>query len=103
MDFSPTRGHEQAGRRPALIVSVDRFNRGQARLLMVMPLTTRARAIRTHVEVDPPDGGVRARSFVMCENLRSVSTDRLVEGPWGLVSAAVLAAVETNLSLLLGL
>ncbi len=29
-DLNPTRGHEQAGRRPVLVVSEDLFNRGPA-------------------------------------------------------------------------
>ncbi len=42
-------------------------------------------------------------SFLMCENLRSVSVDRLVDPRWGSVSAPVLVAVEERLRLLLGL
>ena len=103
VDFSPTRGHEQAGRRPALVVSVDPFNRGLAGLVFVVPMTTRERRVPTHVEVAPPDGGVRARSFVRCEDLRPVAAERLVDGPYGRVSAGVLAQVEDRLRLLLGL
>ncbi len=103
VDFSPTRGHEQAGRRPALVISVDRFNRGLSGLVMVVPMTTRQRGIPTHVAIEPPDGGVRLQSFVKCEDLRSVSVERLIEGAWGSVSTSVLTAVEERLRLLLGL
>ena len=34
IDLNPTRGREQAGRRPALIVSVDEFNSGYAGLVV---------------------------------------------------------------------
>lgn len=103
VDFSPTRGREQAGRRPALVVSVDPFNLGRSGLVLVVPMTTRERRLPTHVKVAPPEGGVRATSFLMCENLRSVSVDRLVDPRWGSVSAPVLVAVEERLRLLLGL
>src|SRR3990170_1190644 len=38
-DLSPVRGHEQAGRRPALIVSDTVFNQGPAGLVIVLPIT----------------------------------------------------------------
>ena len=38
-DLNPTGGHEQAGKRPVLIVSTDTFNHGAADLLFVLPLT----------------------------------------------------------------
>lgn len=101
-DFDPIRGHEQGGRRPALIVSVDQFNHGPAGLVVVLPLTTRARGIPSHVPVDPPEGGVTARSFVKCEDVRSISRARLSRR-WGAVSAATLAATEDRLRILLGL
>ena len=103
VDFSPTRGHEQAGRRPALVISVDRFNRGLSGLVMVIPMTSRQRGIPTHVAIQPPDGGVRTQSFAKCEDLRSVSTERLIDGAWSSVSRSVLNAVEERLRLLLGL
>lgn len=101
-DFDPIRGHEQGGRRPALIVSVDQFNHGPAGLVVVLPLTTRARRIPSHVPVDPPEGGVTARSFVKCEDVRSISRARLSQR-WGTVSTATLTAAEDRLRILLGL
>ena len=43
----------QAGlQRPALIVSVDELNKSAAELVIVVPLTSREKRIRSHVEVD---------------------------------------------------
>lgn len=42
VDLSPTRGREQAGMRPALVLAVDKFNHGPADLVIVVPLTNRA-------------------------------------------------------------
>lgn len=103
IDFDPTRGYGPAGRRPALIISDDRLNRGRAGFVYVIPLTTQERGLPTHVPVSAPEGGARTPSFVKCEDLRSVSTDRLIEGPWGAISLATLAAVEERIRLLLGL
>jgi mRNA interferase MazF len=101
-DLNPTRGHEQAGTRPVVIVSTDTFNRGPANLVMVLPLTTRARGIPLHVPVQPPEGGVRERSYIMCEAIRSIAQERLIER-WGKLSTQTLAQVADRLSILLEL
>ncbi len=102
VDLNPTRGHEQAGSRPALVVSVDVFNQGPAGLTVVVPLTTRDKRIPLHVEIGPPQGGLRHRSFAKCEDIRSVSTERLATR-LGAVSDAVVRQVEDRLRILLGL
>ncbi len=102
MDFDPIIGHEQAGRRPGLIVSADLLNESPAELVMTVPLTTTHRRVRSHVEVDPPEGGLRRRSFIMCENLRSVSKQRLIRR-FGTLTPATMRAVEDRLRILLDL
>jgi mRNA interferase MazF len=101
-DLDPIRGHEQGGRRPCLVVSVDPFNQGPADLVIVLPITTRDRRIPFHVRADPPEGGLRAPSFIKCEDVRSISRDRL-SSRYGVVSPATLAAVEDRLRLMLNL
>lgn len=100
-DLNPSRGHEQTGERPVLIVSANPFNQSPAGLVIAVPLTTRERGIPTHVEVRPPDGGLRDVSFAMCEQLRTLAADRLASRPFGSVSPAVLRSVEDRLRLLL--
>ena len=100
-DLNPYRGHEQTGERPVLIVSADPFNQSPAGLVIAVPFTTRERDIPTHVEVRPPDGGLRDVSFAMCEQLRTLAADRLASRPFGSVSPAVLRSVEDRLRLLL--
>lgn len=102
VDLNPTRGHEQAGRRPGLVISVDRFNHGPSGLVVLIPLTTRAKGIPFHVRIDPPEGGVKEVSFVKCEDVRSVSKQRLSES-WGRVTEAILQRIEDRLRILLGL
>jgi mRNA interferase MazF len=102
VELDPTRGHEQRGTRPALVVSTDQFNNGPAGLVVVAPMTTRDRNIPLRVPIDPPEGGVRERCFVMCEMARSVSTDRLIR-QWGTVERATLAMVADRLRILLEL
>ncbi len=99
-DFGAPRGHEQGGVRPALIVSDDLFNAGPADLVVALPITTKGKGVVYHVEVLPPEGGLKAVSYIKCEDVRSISTDRLLRR-WGNVSAATLAAVEDRLRMLL--
>jgi mRNA interferase MazF len=103
VDLDPTRGHEQAGRRPALVISADGLNRSRAGVVVVVPMTTRTRSIPSHVEVSPPDGGVHETSYVRCEDIRSVAVRRLVDGPFGVVSPEVMGRVEETMRFLLEL
>ncbi len=103
VDLEPIRGHEQGGRRPALIVSTEVINRSRARLVIALAITTRERALPTRVRVEPPEGGLRETSFICCEHIRSVSTERLGDRPFGTVSIATLDQVDDILHVLLGL
>jgi len=100
VDLNPIQGREQAGRRPALIISVNQFNHGPAELVILLPMTTKNKRIPLHVEIHPPEAGLRERSFVKCEDIRSVSTERLVERI-GCASRETLDAVEDRLRILL--
>lgn len=101
-DLNPVRGHEQAGRRPVLVVSVDAFNQSRADLVVVIPITSTLRPIPFHVVVQPPEGGLTNPSALLCEAVRSISKDRLVTR-WGTVSAATISQVEDRLRILLHL
>ncbi len=101
-DLNPIRGHEQAGRRPVLIVSADLFNQGPADLVIVCPLTSTLRGIPSHVLVQPPEGGLRNPSVIMCEAIRSITKEQLIE-PWGMVTANTMAEVADRIAILLGL
>ena len=101
-DLDPTRGHEQAGNRPCLVVSADTFNAGPSGLVIILPLTTRAKGIRSHVPLTPPEGGVRKPSFIKCEDVRSVAVERL-DMRLGVVSASTMQAVEFCVRVLMDL
>lgn len=66
--FDPQSGHEQRGRRPALVVSNTLFNE-QTGLAMVCPLTSTDRGYPFHVPViKNPD----VSGFVMVEQVKSI-------------------------------
>lgn len=102
VDLGPTRGHEQRGKRPALVVSADMFNEGPAGIVVVVPMTTTDRRVPLHVALDPPNGGVRHRSFAMCEMVRSISTERLGTR-CGLVDRETMSELDDRLRVLLEL
>jgi mRNA interferase MazF len=102
IDLAPTVGREQTGVRPALVVSVDKFNHGPADLVIVLPITFRNRNQPIHVPVKPPEGGVSMLSFVKCEDIRSVSKQRLKQF-YGTISAHTMAEVERRIRILLNL
>lgn len=102
VDLNPVRGREQAGTRPGLIVSADPFNHGPAGLVILVPITTRERAVPFHVRLEAGEGGLRETSFAKCEDVRSVSVERLVRR-LGSVGATLLAEVEDRLRILLNL
>lgn len=101
-DLDPTRGREQAGRRPVLVVSETLFNQGPAGLVIVLPMTSTLRGVPSHVPVSPPEGGVRKATAILCEAVRSVSVERLVVR-WGAVAPRTMTAVEDRLRILLRL
>ncbi len=101
-DLNPTRGREQKGRRPVLIISEDIFNRGPAELVIILPVTSTHRGIPSHVPIKPPEGGLKTGSFVLCEAVRSISKNRLLYR-LGTVNVSTLAEIEDRLRILMGL
>jgi mRNA interferase MazF len=100
VSLDPTKGREQKGTRPAIVVSHNSFNRSVAELVVVVPLTTTYRGIPMHVRIDPPEGGVKNSSFAKIEDVRSVSKERLLKR-WGSVSPKTMAEVADRLRILL--
>jgi mRNA interferase MazF len=68
VSLDPGSGHEQRGRRPALVVSNDLFNRHTG-LCVVCPVTGTRRDFPFHVEI-PAGRGVTG--FVMVEQVKSI-------------------------------
>jgi mRNA interferase MazF len=78
VDFGDPVGREQAGRRPAVVVSADPLNEGPAGVVIVVPLTSSRRGLPSHVEVEPGESGLDRASYAKCEDLKSISERRLV-------------------------
>jgi mRNA interferase MazF len=102
VNLNPTIGREQSGIRPALVVSANRFNRSLAELVVVVPLTSKSKGIPYHVQIRPPEGGIKTTSYIKPEDVRSISKQRFVR-QWGNVSAATMTEVADMLRVTLDL
>ena len=68
LTFDPQSGHEQKGRRPALVISNDLFNQ-KTGLAFVCPITNTNRKIPFHLRI--PESCVLS-GFVMVDQIKSV-------------------------------
>lgn len=104
VNWSPGRGSEQLGRRPALVIQTDAANSNpRYPNTIVLPLSTKGIQVTTHVQVKPDSlNGLRGISWVKCEQVLTVSKDRL-ETRWGTLSAAHMVKVEAGLRAALAL
>src|SRR4030065_1421235 len=79
VSFDPQSGHEQKGRRPALVVSNDLFNRHTG-LAIVCPITTTHRNFPFHVALAREKN---VTGFVMVEQVKSVAFRNVMPGASG--------------------
>ncbi|RIQ26078.1 type II toxin-antitoxin system PemK/MazF family toxin [Jiangella rhizosphaerae] len=101
-DLGEPIGHEQALKRPVLIVSAQPWLESHPPVVTVLPLTRTYRQRSTHVEVEPGSSGLKATSYVKCEDIRAISPRRLGRY-FGRADDATLVTIETILRRLLAL
>jgi mRNA interferase MazF len=69
LNFSPTKGHEQSGYRPALIVSNTLYSKA-TNLTLVCPITNTKRKNKLHLSLE---GNTKnTTGFVMCDQVQAV-------------------------------
>lgn len=99
VDWSPGRGSEQTDRRPALIVQENAAsNNPNYPLTIVAAVSSQGRNFPSHVALEPtPVNGLTRRSYVKCEQIQTVSKDRLGQRI-GALDTASMRLVEAALS-----
>jgi mRNA interferase MazF len=102
VNLDPIKGREQAGTRPALVISVEPFNNSGLELIVVCPVTSKNKGFPTHVPLKPEESGLNMQSYIKTEDIRSVSVQRLIKAV-GKVSPDKLEEVEISLRRILGL
>lgn len=75
-DLDPAKGHEQAGRRPVLILSNDRFNQ-RSRTVIAMAITSEPPRVGFPFTLELAGSGLPKRSWVKITQIRTLSTERL--------------------------
>ena len=68
VSFNPQQGHEQAGYRPALVVSNDTFN-AKAHLAIVCPITNTNNSFPLHIALDER---TKTTGVILCEHIRTL-------------------------------
>jgi len=68
LDFDPQAGHEQRGKRPAIVVSNSTFNKF-TRLALVCPITSTNRGFPLHVALDHR---TKTSGVIMCEQVKAL-------------------------------
>ena len=68
IDFSPIKGHEQNGKRPALVISSKLFNQF-TNMAIVCPITSNTKVFPTHYEIKDLK---KVKGSVLCEHIRSI-------------------------------
>ncbi len=102
--FGPgTEGSEQAGQRPAVIVSHDAINTSSSVIIVVPCTTYRGRHIySSQVLLRAPDGGLTADSVALGEQVRALSKTRLLYQR-GMLSPEALTRIDRALLVALDL
>ncbi|MFN4217925.1 MAG: type II toxin-antitoxin system PemK/MazF family toxin [Candidatus Bipolaricaulia bacterium] len=103
VQLSPIVGSEQAGERPALVISPDVINE-HSPVILIVPLTSKKTEHVYPFEalIEPPEGGLAQRSKAMLTHLRGVDKRRIRE-IHGRVSAETMHRVEEALKVATGL
>lgn len=102
VDLDPTRGREQRGTRPALVISSGGYLQSVPELVVVVPLTTVDRAWRHHPQVGGPRLRLARPSCAMTEQPRTIARERIT-GTAGQVDERTMAEVDVWLRDFLGL
>lgn len=68
MDFNPQKGREQRGRRPAIVVSNNFFNR-LSNLALVCPISNTSPDFPLHVKLDDQ---TKTTGSILCQHVKSL-------------------------------
>lgn len=68
LDFNPIKGHEQAGKRPAVVISNNVFNQN-TKMVILCPITSNNKDFPTHYQLEDTKN---IHGSVLCEHVRSI-------------------------------
>ena len=97
LQFAPQAGHEQAGRRPALVVSKGSYN-GRVGLALFCPITSQVKGYPFEVEL--PEGG-KAEGVVLSDQVKSLDWRARRARKFDHVSESVMSEVAVRIKSLI--
>ena len=95
-DLNPTKGHEQAGVRPVVIISHDVFNT-KSGTVIAMAITSQPPRAGFPLTYELKSGGLPKKSWVKISQVRTISTSRL-DNKVGQVDSAELEVIIEGLN-----
>ncbi len=101
VDLNPTRGHEQAGTRPVVVMSNDVIN-GRRLVVAAVPGTRGIKLkpnLPWNVRIPAGEGGLPEETVFMAFQVRALDHSRFTGPPVGVSSQTWLARIEAALSL----
>ena len=101
VNWNPSRGSEQAGRRPALIIQNDIGNE-YSPTTIVAAISSSVKIYPINVDIKPPEGGIETPSIIKTSQILTVSKERL-EKRLGQINEQKLQEVNQALKLSLAL
>ncbi|MBC8231789.1 type II toxin-antitoxin system PemK/MazF family toxin [bacterium] len=100
--LSPVEGSEQAGERPALVLSPDVINKYSPVILVAAITSKKVDRDPFEVLITPPEGGLTHTSKILLMHIRSVDKRRLT-GFYGRITDETMRKVEDALKIATGL
>jgi mRNA interferase MazF len=97
VDFTPQAGREQAGRRPAVVLSPRTYNE-KASLAVLCPVTSHSKGYPFEVALP---AGIRMRGVILADHLKSLDWRQRNAQKAGKLPAPVLAEVRELIAVLL--
>ena len=98
LQFAPQAGHEQGGRRPALVVSPESYN-GRVGLALFCPITSQAKGYPFEVALDP---GGKAEGVVLSDQVKSLDWRARQAQKFDHVSETIMRDVSGKVTALIG-
>ena len=93
LQFNPQVGSEQAGHRPALVISPKSYNR-RVGLALVCPITSRVKGYPFEVELPQ---GLEAEGAILCDQIKSLDWRVRRATPLGSVPDSVMQDVTARI------
>ena len=81
VNFAPTKGREQSGERPALVISNTKYNT-QSGFVLACPITSTMKVMNIRV---PLDERTKTQGDILCEQVRIID---LMERPHSIIESA---------------